>query len=130
MILTHSRANSAVDKKMFGRAACVVAALWPVHRLLWYLSRNQWFSKGRRLWLQYSPVLDYHDYYGHLGPRLLYAWAALDTHDCLTDFYKHKRTVEQITCCLQRLGFDRIEASYGGNGVEARAIKPISLSAG
>jgi len=108
----------------------LVATLWPVHRLLWCLSGSQWFAKARRLWLQYSPVLDYHDYYGHLGPRLLYAWATLDTHDCLTDFYKHKRTVEQITGCLQRLGFEYIEASYGGNGVEARAIKPMSVSAG
>jgi SAM-dependent methyltransferase len=105
----------------------LVAVLWPVHRLLWRLSANQWFAKARRLWLRYSPVLDYHDYYSYLGPRLLYAWATLDTHDCLTDFYKHKRTVEQVASCLQRLGLDSIEASYGGNGVEARATRPMSV---
>jgi len=106
----------------------LVAALWPVHRLLWCLSGNRWFAKARRLLLRYSPVLDYHDYYNYLGPRLLYAWGALDTHDSLTDFYKHKRTVEQITNSLRRLGFDNIEASYGGNGVEARATKPMSAN--
>jgi hypothetical protein len=106
----------------------IVAALWPVHRLLWRLSGNRWFANARRLWLRYSPVLDYHDYYSNLGPGLLYAWAALDTHDCLTDFYKHKRTVEQIAGSLQRLGFVDIEAGYGGNGVEARAVKQAAAS--
>jgi SAM-dependent methyltransferase len=104
----------------------LVAVLWPVHWLLWGLSANPWFANARRLWLRHSPVLDYHDSYGNLERRLLYAWAALDTHDCLTDFYKHKRTVEQIISCLQRLGLDNIEASYGGNGVEARGTKPVS----
>ncbi len=102
----------------------IVTILWPTHRLLWRLSDYRWIAAGRRRWLQLSPVLDYHDYYSRLGPRLLYAWAALDTHDALTDFYKHKRTVEQIAVLLQRLGLQNIEASYGGNGVEARAIKP------
>jgi SAM-dependent methyltransferase len=102
----------------------MVAVLWPAHRLLWGLSGYRWFTAARQRWLRLSPVLDYHDYYAQLGPRLLYAWASLDTHDALTDFYKHKRTVEQIVACLQRLGFVKVEASYGGNGVEARAFKP------
>jgi SAM-dependent methyltransferase len=102
----------------------IVAVLWPVHRMLWRLSDYRWIAAGRRSWLQFSPVLDYHDQYSQLGPRLLYAWAALDTHDALTDFYKHKRSVEQIASCLERLGLEKIAASYGGNGVEARATKP------
>jgi SAM-dependent methyltransferase len=102
----------------------IVAMLWPVHRVLWCVSDYRWIAAARRRWLQISPVLDYHDEYSQLGPHLLYAWAALDTHDALTDFYKHKRNVEQIVTCLQRLGLERIQASYGGNGVEARATKP------
>lgn len=101
----------------------VVALLWPVHRLLWQFRRHSPIAAARRKWLAISPVLDYHDYYSQLGPRLLYAWAALDTHDALTDRYKHKRTVEQIRKCLQGLGMEGIEAWYGGNGVEARARK-------
>ncbi len=69
-------------------------------------------------------MLDYHDSYDELGPRLLYAWAALDTHDALTDRFKFKRTVEEIATCLSRIGLERVEASYGGNGVEARARRP------
>jgi SAM-dependent methyltransferase len=102
----------------------MVAILWPVHRMLWHLPDYCWIAAGRRRCLRLSPILDYHDQYSQLGPRLLYAWAALDTHDSLTDFYKHKRTVEQIVNCLQRLGLEDVKASYAGNGVEARAIKP------
>jgi SAM-dependent methyltransferase len=102
----------------------IVDILWPVHRLLWHLSANRWFVQARRHWLRLSPVLDYHDQYAELGAPLLHAWASLDTHDCLTDFYKHKRSVEQIAGCLRHLGLEDVEASYDGNGVEARAIKP------
>lgn len=104
----------------------VVAVLWPVHRLLWRGSKLGSVAAARRRWLRLSPVLDYHDYYSELGPELLYAWAALDTHDALTDVYKHKRTVEEIADCLNRLGLENIEASYGGNGVEALAIRPLA----
>ena len=102
----------------------IVAALWPVHRLLWRGRGFRPIAEMRRRWLRLSPVLDYHDYYQELGEPLLYAWAALDTNDALTDVYKHKRTVEEIAACLEGLGLDHIEASYGGNGVEARAAKP------
>jgi hypothetical protein len=43
-----------------------------------------------------SPVLDYHDAYMQLGPKLLYAWAALDTHDALTDRGRPWRNFEAI----------------------------------
>jgi len=109
-----------------GYVRFVVALLWPVHRLLWNFRCHSPVAAARRKWLAISPVLDYHDYYSQLGPRLLYAWAALDTHDALTDRYKHKRTVEQIRKCLQGLGMEEIEAWYGGNGVEARARNPLA----
>jgi SAM-dependent methyltransferase len=102
----------------------IVDILWPAHRLLWRLSGNSWGARARQHWLRMSPVLDYHDHYAELGAPLLHAWARLDTHDCLTDMYKHKRSVEQIAGCLRHLGLEQIEASYGGNGVEARAFKP------
>ena len=108
----------------FALVRAIVVGLWPVHRLLWQLSGGRRFDVVRRLWLRLSPVLDYHDSYAELGPRLLYAWAMLDTHDCLTDVYKHKRSVEQIEECLVALGLENIEVSYGGNGVEARARRP------
>lgn len=102
----------------------LVAALWPLHRLAWLCRKLPFGATFRGTVLRFSPVLDYHDHYGELGARLLYAWAVLDTHDALTDHYKHKRTPEQIAQTLKDLGLVRIESYYGGNGVEARAYAP------
>jgi SAM-dependent methyltransferase len=103
----------------------LVATLWPVHRLLWKYRNHPKLGPLRNKFLYHSPVLDYHDSYVQLGSKLLYAWASLDTHDSLTDFYKHKRTTEEIFRCLQECGMSAIQTVYDGNGVEARAIKPI-----
>jgi len=48
----------------------------------------------------------------------------LDTHDTLTDYYKHFRSAEEIEAALCSAGMVAIEAAYAGNGVEARARKP------
>jgi 2-polyprenyl-3-methyl-5-hydroxy-6-metoxy-1,4-benzoquinol methylase len=103
----------------------LVAASWPLHRLAWACRKLPLGGRFRQALLRVSPVLDYHDQYGELGTRLLYAWAVLDTHDSLTDRYKHKRTTDQIAQTLQNLGLVRIESRYGGNGVEARACAPV-----
>jgi SAM-dependent methyltransferase len=102
----------------------LVALLWPLHRLAWICRKLPVGRRFRRAVLYFSPVFDYHDYYGELGPRLLYAWAVLDTHDALTDHYKFKRTTEQIAQTLKDLGLINVESWYGGNGVEARARAP------
>jgi 2-polyprenyl-3-methyl-5-hydroxy-6-metoxy-1,4-benzoquinol methylase len=102
----------------------IVAVLWPLHRLAWACRNLPLGARLRQTLLGVSPVLDYHDQYGELGPKLLYAWAVLDTHDALTDQYKHKRTTEQIAQTLHDLGLVGIESRYGGNGVEARAMAP------
>jgi len=57
---------------------------------------------------------------------LLAEWAILDTHDTLTDYYKHERTIEQIEECLRACGMIDVTAYYGGNGIEARATRPAS----
>ncbi|WP_342740133.1 class I SAM-dependent methyltransferase [Bradyrhizobium sp. B117] len=102
----------------------MVAAIWPLHKLAWARRNSPFGSSLRRMLLRASPVLDYHDQYGELGPDLLYAWAVLDTHDALTDRYKHKRSTDQIAQDLQACGLVQIRAEYGGNGVEASARAP------
>ena len=70
-----------------------------------------------------SPVLAYY----HVLPLdddLQRQWALLDTHDALTDWYKHLRTRGQIRRTLERLGGVDIWCEYGGNGVEARCRRP------
>jgi hypothetical protein len=74
--------------------------------------------------------VDYHDPYPQLGPDLLKTWALLDTHDTLTDFYKHLRSREQISDFLAQCGMTQIETALGGNGVEARAQKPPGAGTG
>jgi hypothetical protein len=74
--------------------------------------------------MKWSPVVDYHYAYPQLGKQRLYEWAVLDTHDTVTDRYKHLRSAEQIESALLSYGMTKIETAYAGNGVEARAWKP------
>ena len=128
MTIPRQRVRNYLIKKSprFSIAATkyMVMGLWPIHRLLWRTRKLPYGPQIRQKWLNISPVLDYHDAYIQLGPKLLHAWAALDTHDALTDHYKFKRTVEQIEQLLKTLGFEHVEVSYGGNGVEGRGRKP------
>lgn len=101
----------------------MVVILWPFHRLLWCIKDIPLLRKVRKFFLYWSPIVDYHDAYTGLKPDLLRAWAILDTHDTLTDQYKHLRSAEEITETLRSAGMSNIETVYAGNGVEARARK-------
>ena len=103
----------------------VVNLLWPIHKILYKYRSNKWVAKFRPKFLYWSPVVDYYDSYSQLGEKLLYEWALLDTHDTLTDFYKHMRTKEEIESHLTSLGLEEVYTVYDGNGVEARAGRPI-----
>jgi hypothetical protein len=50
----------------------------------------------------------------------------LDTHDTLTDYYKHLRSAEEIVACLSSCGLVGLDVYYAGNGVEARARMPLA----
>jgi SAM-dependent methyltransferase len=104
--------------------------LWPLHRLVWQLTKlpriGQRAARLRYRFMELSPVVDFHDAYADLGPSLLRTWAVLNTHDLLTDTFKHLRSEEQIAAALDRNGLTGIEVWLGGNGVEARAQKPLA----
>lgn len=104
----------------------LASALVPLHRL----SRLgvPGMSRIRSHLQQISPLVDYYDVYPELGDELLDTWAVLDTHDTLTDRYKHLRSAEEIARALAAAGLVDIEARYGGNGVEARARRPERLA--
>jgi SAM-dependent methyltransferase len=100
----------------------MVRLLLPLHRLGWSKKRGRW--RVRRFLRKYSPVVDYYEAYPQLG-HFLSEWALLDTHDTLTDYYKHFRSVEEIENCLRECGLEDLVVYYGGNGVEARARMPL-----
>jgi hypothetical protein len=102
----------------------LVKLLWPLHQFV-FQRRN--IRNGQRdvaLFTKWSPVVDYHYMYPQLDEQRLYEWAVLDTHDTLTDQYKHLRSAKEIEAALRSFGMIKIETAYAGNGVEARAWKP------
>ncbi len=113
--------------KTFSLKFCkfLTSVLWPLHKILWKYGKYHAVRALRYIFLKLSPVVDYHDAYPQLGPKLLKIWGTLDMHDTMTDYYKHLRNAEEIKNHLQRCGMTSIETRYAGNGVEARARKPF-----
>jgi 2-polyprenyl-3-methyl-5-hydroxy-6-metoxy-1,4-benzoquinol methylase len=97
--------------------------LWPFHQILWRHRSNIFVERIRNKVLHFSPLLDYHHIYPELGSGDMKAWCMLDTHDALTDVYKHLRSADEITAHLRSCGMNEVETTYAGNGVEARARK-------
>ena len=98
---------------------------WPFHRKLNTWKKSWFLDKFRQGFLRLSPVVDYHDSYPQLDENQLKIWAVLDTHDTLTDHYKHIRSESDIRNQLQHCGLENIQIHLAGNGIEARANKPI-----
>lgn len=96
----------------------LVDALLPLHKKV----RN--FYLGQILLSRISPILCYYHTYPQLSDELQREWALLDTHDTLTDWYKHLRTRRQIRRTLEQLGLNEIWCEYKNQGVEARASRP------
>jgi 2-polyprenyl-3-methyl-5-hydroxy-6-metoxy-1,4-benzoquinol methylase len=99
-------------------ALTLARLLVPIHRLTWNNRRGVW--RVRRWLAKHSPLVDHYGVFS-IQPELLAEWAILDTHDTLTDHYKHLRSEAQIEQSLRACGFSRVQVWRGGNGVEARA---------
>jgi len=95
----------------------LVTMFFPLHRA----TRKSFV--GQMLVSRVSPVLSYYHRLP-LSDDLQWQWALLDTHDSLTDWYKHYRSRDQIRHTLTQLGGEDIWCEYGGNGVEARCRRP------
>lgn len=98
----------------------IVGAFWPLHLRL-RRSRLATIALTRL-----SPVLCYLQVRPELSDEHQREWAVLDTHDSLTDCYKHLRTRGQIRGLLEALGFEVLRCETGGNGVEALARRPAA----
>ncbi len=103
-------------------------ALLPLHRLTWKNRRGLW--RLRAPLLRYSPLCDYRDIWPQLGDKGLAEWALLDTHDALTDYYKHFRTRDQIEATLESCGLTDLNVRYVDVNVEANARKDPGYGSG
>jgi 2-polyprenyl-3-methyl-5-hydroxy-6-metoxy-1,4-benzoquinol methylase len=92
---------------------------FPLHRAV----RN--VRPAQMLLSRFSPLLTYFKAFPELNDQLQYEWAELDTHDSLTDWFKHLRTPRQIRRALEQLGATDIWVDTGGNGIEARCRRPV-----
>jgi 2-polyprenyl-3-methyl-5-hydroxy-6-metoxy-1,4-benzoquinol methylase len=73
---------------------------------------------------RFSPLLTYYHAFPELSEKLQYEWAELDTHDSLTDYYKHARSQRAIAGTIKAMKAQNARVSKGGNGIEARCQKP------
>lgn len=97
---------------------------FPLHRLV---------RKHRVLQMivsRVSPITTYFHALPQLDDQRQYEWACLDTHDGLTDYYKHLRTASQIHRTLMNLGAVDVTVHKGGNGIECRCRRPSRAASG
>lgn len=99
-----------------------------VHRLVDYFFPLHWKYRNNKIawWLLHriSPLIEYTRFYPEMDYQWHYEMSLLESHDSLTDYYKHLRSVRSIRNTLKKLHAVDIQVSRGGNGVEARAKKP------
>ena len=103
----------------------ICRTLIPFHRVLRPPYRFRGPGRLRNWLLKTSPVLDYYEHLPDLPRRAVEMWMELDTHDAVTDYYKHLRTPAQILACLEANGLNDVVAAHAGNGIEARGRKPV-----
>lgn len=102
---------------------------WLVDTLLPVHQKARHFRPAQMFLSRISPVQCYYHAFPELSDKLHREWALLDTHDSLTDWFKHLRTQKQIRRMLKRLGLQEIWCEYGGNGIEGRGKRPVGLEA-
>jgi SAM-dependent methyltransferase len=103
------------------RTESLVERLMPVMRRA---SRVPHARLVTRLLKTVVPISSYYHVFPELTEEQQVEWAKLDTHDALTDRYKHLRTRRQIESTLRALGLEEITCTLGGNGIEARGRRP------
>lgn len=91
--------------------------------LVWRFRESRWIQF---VLSRFNPIVNYYPHFGLRDRDQYYQWMLLDTHDAMTDVYKHRRTPASIRRTLEGLGATEIHVATGGNGVEAHATKPLA----
>tara|TARA_Y100000589_G_scaffold174414_1_gene165496 strand:+ start:1332 stop:2330 length:999 start_codon:yes stop_codon:yes gene_type:complete len=97
----------------------LVNIFFPIHRSI----RN--IPYAQQIFSRISPIQTYYHAYPGLTERLQKDWAFLDTHDSLTDWFKHLRNSKEIHKTLSNLGAKEIRLKKDGNGIEVFCKKPF-----
>ena len=105
-------------KNRFYIIETLVNIFFPIHRLIRKLPILQ------KIFSRISPIITYFHVYPELPENLQKEWSMLDTHDGLTDWYKHLRSLKQIKEILHNLQAISVNIKNGGNGIEARCKRP------
>ncbi len=105
-------------KKRFAVVQKIVNFWFPLH---WRLRDSR---LAKTILPRLSPVAFYYPGIALKTKEAFYEWALLDTHDSLTDYYKHVRNAGEIEEILRGLGATDIAIVEAGNGVEAFCRKP------
>jgi len=90
----------------------------PMHRAL------REFYPGWFLLCRVSPITTFYRSLPQLSDQLQREFSLLDTHDSLTDWFKHIRNSDEIYAALKALGAEQVKSAYAGNGVEGRCRRP------
>ncbi len=122
--IVRTRVVQQLLRLVFVRMSPQASARWSQRLVRALLPLHVRLRRHERLLARVSPVVSHHRAYPGLDPELNELWAGLDTHDALTDRYKHTRSVRSLRRTLQSFGARDIVVVRGGNGVEARARRP------
>jgi len=93
-----------------------VSFMWPLSKLIHKIPK---IGKSLNWFLL---IADYRGKYD-LSEDQLKEWAILDTFDMLSPQYDCHQTIPKLQKWLEELNMKNIYVGFGGNGVEARAIK-------
>ncbi len=106
------------QERVMGLLEKMVNVFLPWHRAL----RN--FYPAWFLLCRISPLTTFYRFLPDLPHNLQREFSLLDTHDSLTDWYKHIRSRDQIAKTLVSLGALNVTCTEAGNGIEGRCQRP------
>ena len=92
---------------------------------LFLISRNRLYRKVLNV---IFPIVYFDREIPELSNEFKDQWSILDTFDSLTDWHKHRRSVDQIAGLLKKLDLQEITCFEGGNGIVARGRKSLNNS--
>lgn len=93
-----------------------------VKKIVNFWFRFHWFfrksNNAQRILRRISPLIFYYNSLPLKSKNVFYEWSLLDTHDALTDFYRHYRSPKQIHKTLDDLKCKSRSLRISNHGIE------------